>query len=169
MFKTKWIVLLPLGILLAAESLADDSDTAAVDGEQIPRQMSTAIAADAERQFSYLWQMRYPVALTTFPEDWPATIDDFDFQDTSMYGRVSRLRNLSLLTLAEFGQRRLFLGVNEDGVVGVHLGAFSEKNDQRYLEVVRLPYLKELDTDGDVDQSEAESRNPVAQQITHAW
>jgi len=169
MFKASWMVLLSLVILFAAESRADDSDAIDADSEQIPLQMRTAIAADAEWEFSYLWQVRYPIGLTTFPEAWPGAMDEFDFQDTSMFGRVSQLRNLSLLTLAEFGQRRLFLGVNEDGLVGIHLGAFANKNDRRYLEVVRLPYLNELDTDSEVDQSEPESGNPLAQQVTHAW
>lgn len=152
MFKASWMVWISVGILLAAESPADDAKTTDADSERVPLQMRTAIAADVEWEFSSLWQVRYPVELTTFPADWPGAMGEFDFQDTSMFGRVSQLRNFSLLTLAEFGQKRLFLGVNEDGLVGLHLGAISDKHDQRYLEVIRLPYLTELDPGDDVDQ-----------------
>ena len=66
--------------------------------------------------------------------------------------RVSRMRKLSLLTLAQSGQSRLFLGVNEEGLVGVHFSAFSLRNDGDYLELVRLPYLKKLDSAGNIDR-----------------
>ncbi len=56
--------------------------------------------------------------------------------------RVSKLRNLSLLTLAEVGQTRLFLGVNDDGLVGLHFNRFSRADDTRYLEAARMTYLK---------------------------
>jgi len=169
MFKATWIVLLPIGILLAADCHADDSGTTDTDREQITPEKSVAMTASAEREFSYLWQTRYPVGLTTYSDDWPGTIGELEFQDTSIFGRFSQLRNLSFLTLAEFGQRRLFLGINEDGLVGVHLGAFSDQNDQRYLEVVRLPYLDELDTKDEVEQVVQEAEKRVTQQISSIW
>ena len=52
-------------------------------------------------------------------------IAGLDFQDSSVYGRVSKLRNLSFLTLAEIGNERVFVGVNEDGLLGIHFNRFS--------------------------------------------
>jgi hypothetical protein len=64
------------------------------------------------------------------------------FQDNSALGRVSKLRNLSLLTLAESRRTRLFLGVNDDGLVGLHFVALPKYGDERYLSLIRMPYLK---------------------------
>lgn len=169
MLKASWMALLPVSMLLAAASLADDADGTDTDVEQRPLESRTATVSDAEWQFSYLWHLRYPGTATTYPNSWIDPIAELEFQDSSMYGRVSQLHNLSLLTLAEFGQKRLFLGVNADGLIGIHLNAFSRNDDGRYLEVVRMPYLKELDTDSDADQQAPEAKDPAPQQMTGSW
>ncbi|RLA25406.1 MAG: hypothetical protein DRR11_20845 [Gammaproteobacteria bacterium] len=163
------MALLPVSMLLTAASLADDADGTDIDVQQIPLESRPTIAVDKEWAFSYLWRLRYPGAATAYPDYWTDPISEFEFQDSSMYGRVSQLHNLSLLTLAEFGQKRLFLGVNADGLVGIHFNAFARSDDRRYLEVARMPYLKELDTDSDVEQTESESKKPVPQQMTDSW
>jgi hypothetical protein len=163
------MVLLIFNMLLTTASLADDADGTATDVKQIPLESHPKIASDNEWELSYLWQLRYPSAATAYPDYWTDPIAELEFQDSSMYGRVSQLHNLSLLTLAEFGQKRLFLGVNADGLVGIHFNAFSHKDDRRYLEVVRMPYLKELDPDSEVSQPELESEESVAQQMTDSW
>ena len=56
-------------------------------------------------------------------------------------GRASRLRSLSLLTLAEFRKSRVFLGVDDRGVLGLHINA-ARKSDDRHLEVARMPWLR---------------------------
>jgi len=81
---------------------------------------------------------------------WLTQIAEFNFQDDSALARVSKLRNLSLLTLAEIGQTRLFLGVNDDGLVGLHFNLFSRAGDARYLEVVRMPYLQKTGPDSEI-------------------
>jgi hypothetical protein len=169
MLKASWMTLLPVSMLLAAASLADDAKSTATDPEPIPLESRATTVTDAEREFSYLWQSRYPVATTGHPDDSPDSIASIEFQDTSMYGRVSQLRSLSFLTLAEFGQKRLFLGVNANGFVGIHFNAFSPADDQRYLEVARMPYLEVLETNSDVDQPEPRSNNPAPQQLTDSW
>jgi len=170
MLKASWIALLPVSMLLAADCLADDAKDTETDDQLIPLKIHAATMSNAERDFSYLWQQRYPAAVSGNPDDWPDSIAAIEFQDSSMYGRVSHLRNLSLLTLAEFGQKRLFLGVNADGLVGIHFNAFSD-DDPRYLEVVRMPYLKDSDSGSEVDQPEPEPEPniPVAQQMTSYW
>jgi hypothetical protein len=163
------MALLPVSMLLTAASLADDADSTDTDAEQIPLESRPTIASDTEWEFSYLWNLRYRGAATVYPGDWTDPITELDFQDSSMYGRVSQLHNFSLLTLAEFGQKRVFLGVNADGLVGIHFNAFSRNDDRRYLELVRMPYLEELNTDSEVDQPEQESEEPVPQQMTDSW
>ena len=169
MLKANWMTLLPASMLFAAASFADDANSIDTDAEPAPLESQATIATDAEREFSYLWQLRYPVATAAHTDDWPNSIANIKFQDTSMYGRVSQLRSLSFLTLAEFDGKRLFLGVNADGFVGVHFNAFSRADDQRYLEVARMPYLEVLDTSSDVAQPEPGSKTPAPQQMTDSW
>ncbi len=47
-------------------------------------------------------------------------IEDIEFVDNSALARIRRLEDLSFLTLAETPGTRLFLGVNRDGLVGLH-------------------------------------------------
>ncbi len=77
-------------------------------------------------------------------------IDDFDFLDNSAMGRMSRLRSLSLLTLGRFGGKRLFVGVNSDGLFGVHYNTFPDNDSDNYVEIARMPYLRvEESAEGD--------------------
>ena len=55
--------------------------------------------------------------------EWRYDIDDLDFQDNSPLGRISRIRRLSLLTLAETPDSRFFLGVDSNGIFGLHFYA----------------------------------------------
>ena len=78
-------------------------------------------------------------------------ISNLEFQDSGILGRASRLRSLSFLTLAEVGRSRLFLGVNKEGLVGLHFRAFSSNSSGRYLELARMPYLKNIELDTDTE------------------
>ena len=55
--------------------------------------------------------------------EWRYEIDDLDFQDNSPLGRISRIRELSLLTLAETRNSRVFFGVDSNGILGLHINA----------------------------------------------
>lgn len=77
------------------------------------------------------------------PDRWAQPFTHIEFRDNSVLGRVSRLRNLSLLTLAETSQTKLFLGVNDDGLAGLHFVAYRGYGNDRYLTVARMPYLKQ--------------------------
>jgi len=76
-------------------------------------------------------------------------IADFSFQDSSALARLGRLRSLSLFTFMQSGQKRLFLGVSDDGLLGLHFNADSDAPDEEFLEVVRMPYLDEVESDSD--------------------
>ena len=69
---------------------------------------------------------------------WEHTRPVFRFRDDSTLERISRLRNLSFVTLAKTRRVRLFLGVNEDGLVGLHFNTLSHFGDDRVLELSRL-------------------------------
>ena len=71
-----------------------------------------------------------------------SSFDKLNFQDSSTFGRASKLRSLSLLTLAQFKKSRLFLGIDDRGVLGLHINA-ARRGDDRSLEVARMPYLRD--------------------------
>ena len=145
--KASWMTLLTIGMLLSAAGFADDAKSSSTDGEPLLEVTLSVEAMHAELGYTSRRHLFPSVEAMAYSDDWPRPIADLDFQDDSALARVSKLRNLSLLTLAEIGQTRLFLGVNDDGLVGLHFNAFPRDSGERYLEVVRMPYLKENEPD----------------------
>ena len=88
------------------------------------------------------WRVTESVNVGVMAAEYSSPLTEIAFQDNSTVGRLSRLRNLSLLTLGRMGKSRLFIGVNDDGLVGLHFKALSGESDGRYLEMARMPYLK---------------------------
>lgn len=71
------------------------------------------------------------------------------FYDNSPYAQVSRIRSLSFLTLADSGKSRWFVGINSDGIIGLHYRAKSDYKRATKIAPVRLPHLdryRTLDT-----------------------
>ena len=68
-------------------------------------------------------------------------LQSLEFANSDTYSRMSRIRSLSLLTFAETKSSRLFLGVNRDGLFGLHFGV-AKRGDDRYPELARMPYLR---------------------------
>jgi hypothetical protein len=93
-------------------------------------------------QFPGSTQPRY------YPNDELPVIASLDFRDPGAFSRVSKLRELSLLTLAELGETRLFFGVNDNGLFGLHLGARPLPGNDRSIELARMPYLRSVAHDG---------------------
>jgi hypothetical protein len=144
MSKANLIALLIASALVSHSASAQNANEPEPGDEEAANRTDADFAAEllqAEIEYSALWDMRYPLELTPATDTWPESIAQVDFQDASLSGRMSRLRNLSLLTIGEFGKRRLFLGINSEGLVGIHLLGFSGTADQKYMEVVRMPYL----------------------------
>jgi hypothetical protein len=142
MVKASWIALLTIGLLWSAAGFADDVQSSKTDGELLPVVTLSVVTMLAESEYPSRWRPFHPAEATAYSDGWLRPIADFDFQDASVLSRVSKLRGLSLLTLAKFGQTRMFLGVNEDGLVGLHFDAFPHNGGDRYLEVIRMPYLR---------------------------
>ena len=155
--KASWMTLLTIGMLLSTAGFADDAKSSNTDSEPLPEVTLSVEALHAESGYTSRWQLFDSVEAVANSDDWPRAIADFDFQDDSALARVSKLRSLSLLTLTETGRTRLFLGINEEGLVGLHFSTFRHHGDERYLEVVRMPYLKEKEPDSEVEQLGAES------------
>ena len=107
--RTGLILLLSVGLLLA---------TAGSAGAAEPIVRSVVLQPDSDA-----WGQQRPV---------------FKFRDDSTLDRIGRLRNLSFLTLARTQRTRLFLGVNEDGLVGLHFSTLSRYGDDGVLELARL-------------------------------
>lgn len=61
--------------------------------------------------------------------------------NASGLGKLMRVRSLSLLTLASAGEARLFIGISDDGIPGIHLARLSKKQKSRHVELSRLPFL----------------------------
>jgi len=117
MLRASRMAFLIVGTLLSTAGFADDATVYRSDARALP-----------------------PPTLTL-------ELSDLEFQDSGILGRASRLRSLSFLTLAEVGRTRLFLGVNKEGLVGLHFRAFSRHSSSRNLELARMPYLKNSQPD----------------------
>ena len=150
MNNVRWVVFIPIGMLLSAAGYADDTKLSNAHGESLPGETRSIAALLAESEYASRWQLYHPLDAIAYSDDWERPIADINFRDGSALARISKLRNLSLLTLAEVGQTRLFLGVNDDGLVGLHFNLFSRADNTRYLEAVRMPYLKKSTEVGSV-------------------
>jgi len=92
-----------IGLLMSAASYADDESAAVA-----PKTLDDYVDAAGELTFS-----NYYISDLAAPE----------FQDNSPLARIRRIRDLPLLTLSETHDSRMFLGVNRDGIFGIHLRA----------------------------------------------
>lgn len=151
MLNARRMTLLILGILLSATGFADDAKPSNFDAEPLPAITLNVEALLADSWYLSRWQLTYPIEVTASSDDWRQPTAEFNFRQDSVLGRVSELRNLSLLTFAKIGRANLFFGVNEDGLIGLHFNAIPRGGDERYLELIRMPYLKENTADSDVE------------------
>ena len=147
MFAMGRLALPLIGLLFACTAAADDLAA--------PQQADDAAAEDSptlkqlldESAYGARWRIPSQPDATRSAPQLVQPLNDFAFQDNSGLGRVRQMRNFSLLTLAQSGQARLFFGVNEDGLVGLHFRAISREDEGRYLEFARMPHLEEDESD----------------------
>ena len=157
MHKASWMALLTIGTLLPATAIADEKLRSNTDSEAPPNVTFSVDPLHSESLFPSRWQLSHSFEAMAYADDWPQPIADFNFQDSSALARVSKLESLSLLTLAEFGQTRVFLGINDKGLVGLHFNVLAHDLAERSLEMARMPYLKEKEPQDDLAQVVAES------------
>lgn len=151
MQKANLMLLLLFGALHPAAVIADDAALSGADDDRLPVTAASIDSLQLVSGYSPRWQLSHPVEKMDFSRDALPPITDIEFQDPGAFARVSKLRELSLLTLAEVGRTRLFLGVSEKGLLGFHLGALPRLGDERCLEVARMPYLKNDQKDDGAD------------------
>ncbi len=149
MHKAKWMALLPISVLLSAAAFADDTFS--------PNTTPSLAALIASSPYEPRWQLVYPVETMTHSAEWQQRYDNFDFQDNSALGRISRFRDLSFLTLAESRRSRLFLGVNNRGLIGLHFVGLADRRGKKEIAVFRMPYLRKKEPDSDLEQVVADS------------
>lgn len=101
---------------------------------------------DASR-YPERWRWNASVPLVEYPANDIHQSVSLRFQDNGRMARAKRLRSLSLLTLAESQRSRLFLGVNEEGMLGVHFRALASHRTDQYLVLARMPYLDDRPSD----------------------
>ena len=71
-----------------------------------------------------------------------SAIPSIDFRDGSTLGRLKSIRQLSLLTISDSGRSRVYVGVNGDGIFGLHISFINGRQNDRFAEVMRMPYLR---------------------------
>lgn len=151
--KVRWMTFLIVGTLLSAVGFADDARTYNADGNLVPVAALSLDALYSEPVYSSRWQLSNPVETMAYSNDWAHPIENLDFQDAGTFSRVKKIRALSLLTLAEGKGTRLFFGVDKEGLVGIHFRGLPRDNDDRFFEVVRMPYLEKDQPDDEADDN----------------
>lgn len=136
-------------LLLASATVADETADAAqatytAASLPITSSMSaTAFLGDLGQ--SSEWRLSEPVDLIALAELHPHPLNELHFEDSDLVSRLSKLRGLSMLTMAEIGPARLFFGVNDEGLVGLHFNTGAGDPDDVHVEVLRMPYLDDDD------------------------
>lgn len=92
------------------------------------------------------WRLSDPIDLIALAELQLHPLHELHFEESDLISRLSKLRGLSMLTMAEVGAARLFFGVNDKGLVGLHFNTGASDPGDIHVEVLRMPYLKD---DGD--------------------
>lgn len=134
-------VLVLVSLLMPAAVVADDETASATDEHQSDLQAASPQTYWRESGYASYWVLPSPVETPAYPGEAEQPMASLDFRDTGAFARVSKVRELSLLTLAEVGRTRLYFGVNDDGLFGLHFGARPRLGDERCVELARMPYL----------------------------
>ena len=143
------ITLLLITLSFSTAGLADDAEPSTASADTAPIGALSQEAINHEWNYSSRWRLSHPVEPMTYVKDWSQPTVNVTFQDSGALARISKLRSFSFLTFAEIGRTRLFLGVDDNGIVGLHMRAFHRVGDERYLEVVRMPYLEDDQPEND--------------------
>ena len=139
---TTRLVILSLGILVSGASLADELDDA--EFAQLRSAATyTLYTLPADLTSEPQWRLSDTASELVFSNIRTKPRFDVEFRDSSSLKQLSKLRNLSFLTLAEKWNSQLFLGVNRDGLVGLHITLVPRQNRDQMLELSRLPYLQD--------------------------
>lgn len=142
MQRASWMLLVVVGSLIPSLTFADGTRTPAMASYEPDLIALTSRPYRWEFNNTSQWLLVEPIDTGAYAYDTFHPIASLDFRDPGAFARVSKVRELSLLTLAEVGQARFFFGVNDNGLFGLHLGALPRLGDERCVELARMPYLK---------------------------
>ena len=109
-----------------------------------------AIADDAiDKLYESRWQLSHSLDTATYLDELPEPASSFRLQvdDGNSILRVTNIRTLSLLTLSGDERAKWFLGINEDGFVGLHFRGFSRSGAKRHLDVASLFSSQDVEDD----------------------
>ena len=147
--------LLLVSIFLAPLVLAEDKSTTVTNELATPASDTSIWLADLALVVQTQPQYGNPSSLSLGASSPP--IIDLELKEVPALKRISRLRNLSLLTLANKGQVRFFLGVNADGLVGLHITLLSRRDEGRLFELLRMPHLRQSQSFDDLVRADKAS------------
>jgi len=139
--KASWKALLIVGLLMPAAVSADDAKIPFASDLASQQLTPSSHAYWLDAGFASARQLPPTIHASGYSSKATAPVVDLDFRDPGAFARVSKVRELSLLTLAETGKTRLFFGVNFQGLFGFHFGARPRLGDERCVELARMPYL----------------------------
>lgn len=135
-------------MLLTSSAAFADEPNATYAPASLPMTSMSATAFPDELWHRSEWRLPEPVDLIALAELQPHPLYDLHFEDSDLVSRLSKLRGLSMLTMAEVGPARLFFGVNDEGLVGLHFNTGASDPDDVHVEVLRMPYLDDDTADG---------------------
>ncbi|MDH3336305.1 MAG: hypothetical protein OER22_01660 [Gammaproteobacteria bacterium] len=147
MFEVRQMAPLMIGLLLSSAAIAEDAGPSSLEADLQPAMPVSFDALLAYSGHGTRWQITDTARPVNDAGGRTQQLVQIDFQDSSTLSRVGRLKSLSLLTVAEFGRTQVFIGVDDDGLVGLHFKAFDRRTRERHLEVLRMSYLKDDETD----------------------
>lgn len=143
-----------LGILASVAGLADELESMDTSATVLPATIILTTSLSSES----LWQSSYMLSEPDYTSPSADSQFDVEFKDSNTLKQLSKLRNLSLMTLSEKWNSQVFLGVNEDGLVGLHFTWLPRQNKDHILELAKLPHLREEETPAVVESAGSKSR-----------
>lgn len=133
-------------VLLLSSAVSADEVEASYVPAALPLTSGVSTTAFLDQLgHSSLWRLSEPVDLIALADLQPHPLNELHFEDSDLVSRLSKLRGLSMLTMAEVGPARLFFGVNDKGLVGLHFNTGASDPDDVHVEVLRMPYLENDD------------------------
>jgi hypothetical protein len=134
-FTLGTLVIVLAGITDVSSAIADE------ENDESPASLEALLATPSYSIYRYdsIRQLTLPEAVHSTAPAEPSV----DFRDGSTLGRLKSIRQLSLLTITDNGKSRIYVGVSDEGVFGIHISFLNDRQNDRFAEVMRMPYLRE--------------------------
>lgn len=158
---TVWRAIIALMLSTSVYAFAEEAEERAWQTPDTGQMSETGEMVDVYAVLSADWPWRYEAPLEAAPDlqHRAAPLDGIEFVDYSMLERLSGLKALSILTLGRFGDTTLILGVNSEGVLGVHFDTGLDEDGEDIAELARMPYLHDAQPEAPHDD-EAGGEHP---------